>query len=163
LARPSGLDAEDGRFTFAAWFRAAPVEGPRSPATLAEYAVAYPQGVSGWRVLLHQDGRLAACTGRYDDRHRCHGPGTVTLADEKPLMPDAWHHVALVQAGDTMVLYRDGRAVATTRVEPQHVGEYLWLRLGSDEAGEAPFVGLLDEVEIYSRPLSPQEILERGK
>ncbi|HEX7898569.1 MAG TPA: LamG-like jellyroll fold domain-containing protein [Planctomycetota bacterium] len=75
---------------------------------------------------------------------------------------NAWHHLAGTYdaAAGTSVLYVDGvpRATVTGQVGAlEHTDDlyFMW----SDHGGQLSLPGLLDDVRIYARALTPQEIL----
>lgn len=77
-----------------------------------------------------------------------------------------WSHVAVtLEAGRAITLYLGGKAVATKAItgapapngEPLVIGREAW---GGEEGHEQPayFRGLLDEVKVWKRALSPEEV-----
>ncbi|MBP7560612.1 MAG: glycoside hydrolase family 99-like domain-containing protein [Armatimonadetes bacterium] len=87
--------------------------------------------------------------------HHLHGPD--------PLPVGRWVHLAGTFDGQVMRLYVDGAEVASMeRAGPVKPNDYP-LTLGSYEAGHAAhFIGLLDEVKVYSRALTAEEIAARA-
>jgi len=87
-------------------------------------------------------------------------PGCVifgTLVGRTVIEPKTWNHVTLVRDGSSVAVYLNGEA------EPEIVGnaepeKSRDLFLGGRRDKEATFEGRIDEVAIYSRGLSPQEI-----
>jgi hypothetical protein len=77
----------------------------------------------------------------------------------EPVLPDGdWHHAAIVQDGtaQTYALYVDGVDQWVPYVIPDTTGAGdLWI--GGADNGEY-FHGLIDEVRVYNRPLSADEI-----
>lgn len=85
---------------------------------------------------------------------------------------DEWHHIALTYRGDTeeTILYADGTEIARSRYEfYPWVGTALnanTLKIGSDyrasgsSSGIFDFVGAMDNIRLYNRPLSITEIKE---
>ena len=80
-----------------------------------------------------------------------------TRAQDLPNYDDkAWHHVLLSFNGKQGTLYLDGEAIADQAVkgdlsqnkEPLHIGDAL---------NQRHFNGLIDEVRIYDRGLTPAE------
>lgn len=68
-----------------------------------------------------------------------------------------WQHVAATYDGSVARFYVDGVEVASRPVAMFGLGQY-W-RIGAYGPGhEGYFEGLIDDVKIYSRPLSPAEI-----
>ena len=79
-------------------------------------------------------------------------------------LPSGWHHVTVTidSASMAMKLYQDGKLVAegTTPVLPSDLGETTENFLGRSQfAGDAFYLGSLDEFRIYDRALSVEEIL----
>ena len=80
-----------------------------------------------------------------------------TRAQDLPNYDDkAWHHVLLSFNGKQGTLYLDGRAIADQAVkgdlsqnkEPLHI---------ADALNQRHFNGLIDEIRIYNRGLTPAE------
>jgi chitodextrinase len=73
---------------------------------------------------------------------------------------ETWEHVAVTHDGATARFYVDGQQVAT-RAFAGNVGDSNAWRIGAYGAGPSGFFdGLVDEVRIYDRALSPGEIQE---
>jgi hypothetical protein len=81
-------------------------------------------------------------------------------------VPNRWHHVVAQRSGRRLELYVDG--VSTSPVSPQSAGasEPCRLLLGrlkpmprpSGRVHSRPFVGLIDELALYNRPLGADEV-----
>ncbi|MHC4518213.1 MAG: LamG domain-containing protein, partial [Planctomycetota bacterium] len=89
--------------------------------------------------------------------------GGESLIDSSSNLPSSWHHVAAVidSATMTMSLYVDGAEAASgpTATLPKDLGNTTQNWLGrSQYAADGYFDGLLAELSIYSRALSPGEI-----
>lgn len=89
-------------------------------------------------------------------------PGTLNSTEALP--PGQWTHLAAVHDGEEGVqsIYVNGRLDSEQALAP---GGRLQpndnpLRLGVDSQGGSRFKGLMDEVRIYDRALSPREIAE---
>ncbi|WP_075736781.1 FG-GAP-like repeat-containing protein [Streptomyces acidiscabies] len=86
--------------------------------------------------------------------------GSKNLVSGSSYNDNAWHHVALVRAGQELSLWIDGAkadsgtapagAVSPARPQPLEVGNRL--------DGAQPFAGSIDSVVLYNRALSSQEI-----
>ena len=73
-----------------------------------------------------------------------------------------WHHVAMVRAGTTLRFYIDGQPAGTVEYVAQFEfeGPYGIGAIGTPYDGERyPFLGDIDEVAVYQRPLSDAEVL----
>src|SRR5438067_541612 len=71
-----------------------------------------------------------------------------------------WYRIALVWDGQHAALYVDGRVDAGRKLQFLDQ-ETEPLRFGGDRAGAAPLRGLLDEIEVYERALTPTEVAGR--
>jgi hypothetical protein len=88
--------------------------------------------------------------------------GGVSLYSDRSYQPRRWQHVAAVREGDELRLYLDGELVqqATTA---ERLPRGLQLVVGQlyTETVERFFIGHVDEIAIYDRPLSEREIQRR--
>jgi hypothetical protein len=101
---------------------------------------------AGSRIKLGlRDQRIAAWTGNDDD--------LVTTA----LMPPGWHHFAYTYDGSTHRLFVDGAEGADSDTPPT-TGAIASARLGGDFDNTESFAGQLDDIRIYSRPLTAAEV-----
>jgi len=75
------------------------------------------------------------------------------------LQPEEWTHLAFAFNGKSCQTYRDGLLNSSTRqsVRPEIENVPLWIGR-CQGLGKECFHGLLDEVRIYNRPLSTQEV-----
>jgi Tol biopolymer transport system component len=83
------------------------------------------------------------------------------LESESVITDDQWHHVGLVWDGSCRQLYVDGMqvtkdTVALTALKPSTGGMYIGV--AKDRAQTSYFSGLIDDVRIYRRALSAEEI-----
>ena len=82
------------------------------------------------------------------------------------LTPGQWHHVAFTYDGNKLIIYINGsvdRVISpiTGTVNPNS-GTPVWIGSRSDIGGRE-FDGILDDVRIYNRALSPSEIILLSK
>ncbi len=80
-------------------------------------------------------------------------PGTVGQ-----LSSQQWYHLAGVYNGSQMILYVDGQAVATRDYTGNITGYNTVLRLGINGGLTEPMDGKIDDVRIYNRALSADEV-----
>ena len=91
-------------------------------------------------------------------------------------MPSLWRHVVGQKAGDTLELYVDGELAGTTPAKGADAGEAAvttacrllvgrlkQYSLPPDEPEIRAFEGRLDELAVYDRPLSPDEIRRHAR
>jgi len=85
-----------------------------------------------------------------------------TLESESVVTDGQWHHVGLVYDNTTMKrhLYVDGTEVAVDDSVVAGVQSTAGLYIGAGQTLEAPsfFSGLIDDVRIYTKALTPEEI-----
>ena len=88
--------------------------------------------------------------------------GAVAGHTEVPLRnwvaAESWHHVALVRDGERVSVYLDGRTepeLTAVTAMPARV-EQMWI--GGTAEGEAGFEGRCDEVAVYARALTAEDV-----
>jgi hypothetical protein len=80
-----------------------------------------------------------------------------------PVPPDRWTHVAIVYDRfllDRLRLYVDGKLVARAMPWSSEPGfaDIRGMRLGTQQERTGAYRGMIDEVKLYARPLSDEEI-----
>lgn len=91
-------------------------------------------------------------------------PWSHHLSAAEPLPTGRWVHLAGTFDGQTMRLYVDGKLAGTMeRLGPAKPNDH-YLVIGSYEVKHpAFFAGLVDEVRLYDRALSAEEVAARAK
>lgn len=90
----------------------------------------------------------------YGDTYRANGPDVLATDAQ------TWVHLAGTYDGDVMRLYVDGELVSTVD-GPTHVGaNTLPLTLGSSPSGEYRFQGGVDQVRVYARGLTAEQVAD---
>src|SRR5439155_12135780 len=97
--------------------------------------------------------------------------GGVNVFSRRSFIPALWHHVVGQKAGERLELYIDGRLVGSSPAaahppEPVAVTTPCWLLVGRlkqraippQTAEIRPFEGRIDELAVYERPLTVEEI-----
>ncbi len=94
--------------------------------------------------------------------HKAAGGAVVTGALTTSTDADRWHHVVLVRDGTAREVrgYEDGTLNATGAYTAAPDASTYNVNIGRNPGGGQHFKGLVDEVRIYSRALSPAEISE---
>lgn len=103
-------------------------------------------------------GKYAMLGVEPDGRLVVYGIGGNRHSFQARLINISWHHLALVKQGTMKTLYLDGEPVG--EVESDQTADFReGVSIGSvgNNVGY-PFVGTLDEVMIFNRPLAAQEI-----
>lgn len=73
----------------------------------------------------------------------------------------AWHHLATTQAGDTIKIFRDGKNQGKVSNFPINYGSFdfnIGRASGNRDFKHRSFNGLIDDVRIYNRALTEEEI-----
>jgi len=123
-------------------------------------------GLVGWSTGTGwEDERLVIAVNTYSGGLRtltciADGKMSANFNDLGILKPDEWKHLAVTFDGKTVFMYRDGLLAGTDpqSLRPQIAGVPLWIGR-CQGLGKEYFHGLIDEVRIYNRTLSPVEIL----
>lgn len=149
------------QFTLGAWIKPTALDGRRGIVAKRMRGTAAPF------VLAIRDGALTFEATDVDGKwsYNFGSPKDTIKADE-------WQHVAAVaESGKGVVLYRDGKEVARkdaatgicTNSEPLVIGREAWGGKGGDPRAPGYFAGGMDEVKIWARCLSPEEIAAEAK
>lgn len=125
-----------------------------------------PSAITNWRtVLLKERGGglsyalYANGTNAPNTSINTTGTNNDTYADgTAPLATGAWAHVAATYDGATLRLYVNGVQVRATAHTGPIVDAGGALRIGGNTVWGEYFTGLIDDVRIYNRPLTPTEI-----
>lgn len=163
---------EDGKIGGALEFAASAdnVEFPADPVLDITEAVtmeawAYPNQVQGDAGLMGR--RTAGNVGGYCMQWNSgkfetwmHQGGWQGTRGAQSIVPDPeeWHHVASVFTGDKLIQYVDGEVDTELAVgEIDSVEEVF--RIGQAQTGLESMYGMIDEVAVYSRALTKDEII----
>lgn len=99
-----------------------------------------------WNRGLSQNGGALASFIFFGSEH-------FALSRAEPV-DDRWHHAVATLSTSGIRLYRDGLLVASNAVNEIDGTEAAWWRIGRN------FTGSLDDLRIYDRALSPEEVAE---
>jgi len=139
----------DGFWTFSAWVY--PRETPDDAATI----LVRP---SAWSFRIDREGRFRVALFRVIDE-QVKSWRSIELAGASPLPIDKWTHVAASYDGEKLSLYVGGaftRHVTLPGVAQTDSGGEPCL--GYEIGRGYPFTGLIDDLALYDRALSPKEI-----
>jgi hypothetical protein len=143
IADSSSLDLSAG-MTLEAWVRPSVLGGWRS-VILKERA-----GGLTYALYAHENAPRPAATVHVDDDISAAGTGTLPL--------NTWSHVAATHDGTAVRLYVNGTLVGTQPAPGSLSGTTEPLRIGGNLVWGEYFSGRIDEVRIYNRALSAEEI-----
>ncbi|MGH9890634.1 MAG: N,N-dimethylformamidase beta subunit family domain-containing protein, partial [bacterium] len=124
-----------------------------------------PSALSGWRTAIMKEsaGGLAYSLYANDDAPRPAVYVNTGAADQAAIgtgsLPlNAWTHLAATYNGTTLRLYVNGAEVGSQPVSGTIIATSAVLRMGGNSVWGEYFAGLLDEVRVYSGPLTASEI-----
>src|SRR5205814_9342897 len=86
------------------------------------------------------------------------GFANTAVCTATPLAANTWTHLAVTYVGTTLSLFRNGVLVASRAASGAAPSSTGTLQIGASQFGEY-FQGLIDEVSIYDRALSPSDVL----
>jgi len=144
VADAPDLDLSDG-MTLEAWVR---------PSALG----------TSWRTVLFKERSGGVVYSLYANQNSGLPVGQVYIGGEQnatgtaQLPLDTWTHVAVTFDGTSLRLYVDGTLTNTTAISGAMSGSDGPLRIGGNAIWNEWFDGLIDELRIYDRALSPTEI-----
>jgi hypothetical protein len=132
------LNPADGPFSIFAW-----VNGD-TPGQV----VVSQQFASNWLATDAEGNLMTELKGN--------GRSTGPLFSETSITDGQWHRVGLVWDGSIRMLYVDGVAVADD-TQPDLIGSQMGLNIGTGKGAEPGtyFSGLIDDIRIYNRAVSP--------
>ncbi|MFG2223114.1 exo-alpha-sialidase [Streptomyces sp. NPDC048644] len=147
---PLGTDA----FTCSLWFRYDATGGEQPLLWMGGSGAAAPQ------VTLVGDPAHGRITGRLTAVEGATRPATAAVSTAGSYNDGRWHHLALRRGGGRLRLTVDGAATTTAQDVPGSVsrGSVFGVHLGQRLDGRAQFTGALDEVGVYRRALTDQEL-----
>ena len=140
------LQLSDG-FTLEAWVRPASAQ--------AEAPILTKETAESFSYMLDAGGESSGKPeGLVADES-----STASVADSEEIPPRAWSYLTLTSDGEDLRLYVNGKLVATAAAKSAQSSEGD-LKIGGNQVFGDYFDGLIDEVRVYSRALSAEEIGE---
>ena len=138
----------------------------------AENHLAYLELTARGRRSPHEP-----CAVRFLDRWPTGLSGGTNIFSRRAVMPSLWRHVVAQKSGDTLELYVDGERVGmspakSSAKDPEEaattacrllVGRLKQRSLPPCASEIRAFEGRLDELAVYDRPLTPEEILRHAR
>jgi hypothetical protein len=161
---PPMLQVSNGDFTVDAWvlFNAlsnAPevTIAPLGDMSIVDKMSAQYVNVDGWRLLKQDDNRFWFCLGGKDGNH-CGDPA-FTVFSTTTATTGVWYHVAAVKKANGLEIYVNGALEDFRTPLPDFLDTNAAdLLIGASIAEGAPLNGLVDEVEVFNRALTADEI-----
>ena len=165
LGNASNLHVSSADFTVDAWvlFNAlshppgANIGAPQGDMSIVDKMSASGVNTDGWRLLKQNDNRFWFCLGG-GTGNRCFDPA-FTVFSTTPAVPSVWFHVTAVKSSTSFAIYVNGVLEDIRSPVPSFLDtNSADLRIGSYVLEGSHLNGLVDEVEIYNRALTSEEI-----
>jgi hypothetical protein len=155
---PDGIVSDlDGDFTISLWLKRGSTVGN-------DWARIFDFGDDTSNFMYLTPASAAAPTGlRFDVTTPSNGSGTLPGSGQSVPVSTAWTHIAVSASGTTATLWVNGQAVRTNTsftVRPADLGFTKNNWLGRSQFSADPGLnGTVDDVNIFSRALSPEEMV----
>ncbi|MEK6794437.1 MAG: LamG domain-containing protein [Spirochaetota bacterium] len=136
------------------WMKASAAGNDGNPysGVITKFEPVAPNG-EGYDIIVHKDGQLRACV---------RGPGRIDTGPRGAKVLDgAWHHIVVTATKLSVSLYIDGALSGGTATGSWESSPSKMPFLIGARSGVANFNGLLDEVRLYSRALTADEVKAR--
>jgi len=150
---PSAADLRTETGTIAAWvvFDAVPSAGQYA----CPFGVIYDTIPNGntWQLCLRDSTQWAVFMQTQ--------AGAISFTAATQVLTGAWHHMAITWTTSSATLFADGTAIASDAITPLVYDQGI-MTFGADRLVQGtidvPMRGRLDEVKLFDRALTPQEI-----
>ncbi|MFD0374786.1 exo-alpha-sialidase [Streptomyces sp. NPDC127112] len=155
---PDELRVGAGDFAIATWVKYKTRGQDRESGTRQPLVWAYGQGPTAPQIRIEAD----PATGRLEGTVNS-GTGPVSVTSRSRTDDDTWHHVVLQRSGDRLELSVDGTPPTTTATPTGPAGDLrptgpFTIHLGTQPDYKAFYAGALDDVRVYGRALSRNDM-----
>lgn len=152
-----GANLYNENFTYSIWYKASELPSNGN----AYYFIAFGSGGADHNLLLanYYGTSYGICGGSYNDPNNIH-PHTLVVPGNEPSI-GTWNFIVLTRDNENLKLYVNSKLLKTTSVngtKPKYARNLTdALTIGS-RAGQFFAKGVIDDVRIYNRALSENEI-----
>jgi hypothetical protein len=154
VSMPHSAALEPAQITVDAWIKAGPSQGGDLSLVVDKSHGAID--ATGWVIQIDRaSGRVHFNSGN--------GSSFPGVASTSNVLDDSWHFIAATLDGSTMKMYVDGALETSAAYSGTPAGNMRGVNIGGWWGGggfHRWFKGLIDEVEIYNRALSADEIAD---
>ncbi|MFE1787277.1 exo-alpha-sialidase [Streptomyces sp. NPDC059525] len=155
---PDELRVGAGDFAIATWVKYKTRGQDRESGTRQPLVWAYGQGPTAPQIRIEAD----PATGRLESTVNS-GTGPVSVTSRSRTDDDTWHHVVLQRSGDRLELSVDGTPPTTTATSTGPAGDLrptgpFTIHLGTQPDYKAFYAGALDDLRVYGRALSRNDM-----
>lgn len=126
-------------FTIAAWVRPTQVTGFATILARGNFS-------DGYEFRINSSGAL---------QYVAEGPGVNINGGAFTI--NTWHHVAVTRLGNVFTMYLDARSVGTQTLSVT-IANTADTRIGYRSDNNLAWIGQIDDVRFYNRPLTPSEL-----
>jgi hypothetical protein len=148
------LDISGTEMTISAWTKANTFDSDGDRFVTKAYGPTGPEHY--WMLGLYESGGR-----KVRGRVKAAGSTITFIASAGTVQTGVWTHTAMTYDGSFINLYKDGELVDTTPKSGElNTDPTVAALIGSNPGGYGDFDGLIDDVSIWNRSLSPAEILE---
>jgi hypothetical protein len=152
------MDVPGGGLTISAWIKADNLANcGSSDCRIISKATGIQEQDHYWMIsTIHSGGTKLRLRLKTDD-----GITSTLVANQGNIGNGVWTHVAATFDGNVMKLYKDGQSVGSSGKSGNlavNTGVAAWIGNNPPQATNRPFDGMIDEVAIWDRSLSDQEI-----
>jgi len=156
-----GFDVEGGTgITIACWFNASNLDTPGNDPRMVSKATSGENADHWFMLSSSREGgikilRFRLRTDGITDEKKAHPDGTIEL--------NVWIHATIAWDGATMLIYKNGVEVGSLpKTGNLDVDPSVGMAIGNqpDGAENRPFDGVIDDVAIWNRALTPAEIAD---
>jgi hypothetical protein len=155
LGNAPDLHLAAGEFTMAAWVHFNVLQGDMS--ILDKMSSSRGPNFDGWRLLKQRDNRFWFCLGGLNT-NGCEPDGPTTVRSSTGARVAVWVHVAAIKGSSTISIYLNGVLEEEKPLGPFIDTHSANLLIGANAFEGAHLNGLVDEVAVFNRSLSPPEI-----
>jgi hypothetical protein len=142
-------------FTLASWVKPATV--PTYPqAALVLSKIGSLTNLNGYQMAVTHSGENNIIWCGFNEGGN-NWPQYVVTGGNVPV--DEWSHIACTYNNNDLSVHMNGQLVGTNIIGPRTVvNTSSHLKIGSDDVGQQFYSGLIDEVQLFNRALSAEEI-----
>ncbi|MHA2428754.1 MAG: LamG domain-containing protein, partial [Candidatus Hermodarchaeia archaeon] len=154
------FDINGNALTIAAWFKADTFDHLRyKDGRIVSKAVGIRTADHYWMLSSIDDSGIP----RLRFRLKTSGTTSTLIASSGDLEPGVWIHAAVIYDGSTMKIYKDGVLVGDTpksgNIDSGPTAQ-VWIGNNPPTDSSKPFDGMIDDVRLYDRALTEEEIQE---
>lgn len=128
----------------------------------------HSQATGSWQSVMHKGNTNSQRTfsmWQHNTQNRVRAASSSTsnhnnaYDSNADIVTNQWHHLAMVQSGNTLTLYKDGVSVRQRTFSGQSLSNNGSLYLG-DTPWHGGFEGMLDELRVFNKAITQRQVQE---